>query len=56
MGEGKVVGIFYLDFCKIFDTYSHGILMKLLLSHGLREHTLLDKALPRQPGPKSDAQ
>ncbi|KAJ7421834.1 RNA-directed DNA polymerase from mobile element jockey-like protein [Willisornis vidua] len=36
----KAVDVVYLDFSKVFDTISHGILLEKLAAHGLDRYTL----------------
>ncbi|CAM5143443.1 unnamed protein product [Eretmochelys imbricata] len=38
--EGKAVDVLYLDFSKVFDTVSHGILVSKLKKYGLDECTI----------------
>ena len=38
--EGKAVDVVYLDFSKVFDTFSHSILLKILAAHCLDWRTL----------------
>ncbi|KAF4801486.1 hypothetical protein TURU_034592 [Turdus rufiventris] len=39
VNASKAVDIVYLDFCKVFDTVSHGITLEKLAAHGLDKST-----------------
>lgn len=40
MDEGRVVGIFNLSFCDVFDTVLYNILIRKLMKYGLGKWTM----------------
>ncbi|RMC21681.1 hypothetical protein DUI87_02549 [Hirundo rustica rustica] len=51
--EKKAVDVVYLDFSKVFDTVSHGILLENLAVHGLDRATELVKGLEHKSDDES---